>query len=89
MTKTGNKPKTIAQTTKAVTIKTSCFHKAERPIGYLEELIVFIVRPAPLAETTKQKIQARSQIALGAVISVDRITDTLKSKRLVIGCVSV
>jgi hypothetical protein len=38
MTKTGNKPKTTAQTTKAETIEMSCLHKAaERPIGYLEE----------------------------------------------------
>ena len=37
ITKTGNKPKTTAQTTKAETIKMSCHHKAERPIGYLEE----------------------------------------------------
>jgi hypothetical protein len=37
MTKTGNKPRMIAQTTKVVTIRMSCLHKAERPIGYLEE----------------------------------------------------
>jgi hypothetical protein len=45
-TKTGNKPKTTAQTTKAETIKMSCLHKAQRPIGYLEEYIVF---PIPFA----------------------------------------
>jgi hypothetical protein len=35
--KIGNKPKTTAQTTKAETIKMSCLHKADRPIGYLKE----------------------------------------------------
>jgi hypothetical protein len=36
-TSTGNKPKTTAQTTKEETITMSCFHRAQRPIGYLEE----------------------------------------------------
>jgi hypothetical protein len=37
ITRIGNKPKTTAQTTNAETIKMSCLHKADRPIGYLKE----------------------------------------------------